>query len=188
MDFTREKLASGQMTGFIGSSDSHRRVSGNGGALTGLFAKSGSPEDLFEAYRKRRTIASQGFPIFIDFNVAGHFIGEEGSGKELQINGRIHAASAIDYLEIIRDGESMWWKSSRSCDEQFTIKDENCTSGKHYYYLKVKLIGDPSFNAAGDPACTTRKSFTQDSRYPHNLARARGVFAWTSPVWITVQR
>ncbi len=189
-DITQKKLSAGQRTGFIGSSDSHRRVPGNGGALTGLYAKSSRPEDLFEAYRKRRTVASQGFPITIDFYAGGHFIGEEGRCRagEVIISGGVRALSPIDYIEIIRDGGPIWWDSPEGCETQFEITDSGQGEGRHYYYLTVKLIGDPSLNAAGDPACTTRKSFTQDSRYPHNLARARGVFAWTSPVWITVEK
>ncbi len=183
---TIEKLKAGARIGFIGSSDTHRSVPGLGGARTGLFVKELTPEALFDAFRQRRIIATQGFNIFIDFQVSGAFIGESTVVDQApRVTGDVRAWDAIDYVEVIRDGESIWWERGHGRRCTFAFTDEEVASGPHFYFLKVKLQGDPSLNVDGIPANNFPKPFEQNSRYPHNLARARGVFAWSSPVWIT---
>ena len=109
---------------FIGSSDTHRAVPGLGGALTGIYAKEHTPESLFEAYRQRRTIATQGLKTVIDFTVGGIFIGGEGIIENIpEIKLYIKCENQIEYAEIIRDGdvikESM--VSRRECFVSFMM-------------------------------------------------------------------
>ncbi len=185
-DFTVKILQSGEKLGFIGSSDSHRAVPGLGGALTGLFAEKLTPEGLFEAYKNRRIIATQGFFIFIDFRAGGTFIGGESeiSGYP-EIEASIEAPREMEFVEVLRDGRSIYKETTHDRKFDFHFKDKNSKRGEHFYFLRVKLIGDPSFNI--DPAENSLKPHSPDSEYPHNLARARGVFAWTSPVWLKIR-
>jgi len=185
-DFTLKQLQSGQRFGFMGASDSHRAVPGLGGALTGVFAEGLTPEKLFEAYRNRRTIATQGHRVFADFRAADAFIGGEGrvSGAP-EFEAHLEAPEPIEFVELIRDGRCIHRLEphGRKCDFGFT--DRESRPGEHFYFLRVKLIGAPSFNE--DPAKNAHGPFTTAGRYGHNLARARGPFAWTSPIWLTIR-
>jgi hypothetical protein len=186
-DFTIRHLQKGQKLGFLGSSDAHRANPGLGGALTGVFAEKLTPEALFDAYKHRRTIATQGFAIFIDFRAAGTFVGGEtkcNGAPDIDVS--VRAPQDIEFVEVIRDGKAIYRETPGFSECEFTIRDDSVDTGEHFYFLRVKLIGDPSFNT--DPAENSREPFATESRYPHNLARARGVFAWTSPVWLHIQQ
>jgi hypothetical protein len=182
-DFSIRQLQQGKKFGFIGSSDAHRANPGLGGALTGLFAPELTPEALFDAYRNRRIIATQGFAIFIDFRINGLFIGSEGKvNGSPNITFSIEAPEIVESVNVIRNGKPVYTvkPNESTCDGSFI--DHELKAGNHFYFLKVKLVGDPAFNT--NPAENARRPFTVDSKYPHNLAKARGVFAWTSPIWI----
>ncbi len=184
-DFTVNQLKEGKKLGFIGSSDAHRSNPGLGGALTGLFAPELTPEALFDAYNNRRIIATQGFAVFIDFRVAGLFIGSEGlSAGAPEITAEIEAPKELEYVRILRDGEEIHRVEPGSNKCSIAFRDESAEEGKHFYFLNLKLVGEPGYN--GDPSNNSYVPFTYKSKYPHNLARARGVFAWTSPVWVAV--
>ncbi len=184
-DFTIRQLQAGKKLGFIGSSDAHRCNPGLGGALTGLYAPELTPEALFDAYRNRRIIATQGFAAFIDFQVADIFIGGDGecSGPPVA-TAKIIAPEVIEYVEIVRDGTTVFKAKPGKDNAEIEFKDDSAEPGNHFYFLKLKLVGDPGYNFP--PQKNTNLPFTLDSKYPHNLAKARGVFAWTSPVWINV--
>ena len=186
--FTMEQLKSGARIGFVGSSDTHRAVPGLGGALTGLYVKELTPEALFDAYRNRRCIATQGFSIFVDFRVEEAFIGEQLiTAKDPALCANIVANDSIDSIEIIRDGEVIRRESGNGGEHRIEFSDVGLQAGEHFYVLKIKLCGDPSLNVTTDPKENFPIPFSQDSRYPHNLARACGVFAWSSPVWVRKQ-
>jgi len=186
MDFTIKQLKNGEKFGFIGSSDSHRSVPGLGGALTGIYAEELTPESLFVAYKNRRIIATQGIFIYVDFRVGGFFIGDEGTIDCLpEIEGHIEAPDKIDFFEIIRDGESIYKKIPGIKNIDIFYKDSHVSPGNHFYFLKIKLTGNPSYNI--DPKENSYKVFESvKGIYPFNFARARGVFAWTSPIWLTL--
>jgi len=186
--FTIRQLKAGQRFGFIGASDTHRAVPGLGGALTGLFAEALTPEALFDAYRHRRTIATQGFFILIDFRVGGAFIGGEveAQGPPL-VEAAVRAPRPIESVTVVRSGAPIRVESPGAEECAFSFEDGEVPAGDHFYFLRVKLVGDPSLNLPGDPATNPLIAFSLDSRYPHNLARARGTFAWTSPIWVRVR-
>lgn len=186
-DFTLNLLKSGKKFGFIGSSDSHRAVPGLGGAITGLFSKELTPEALFDAYRHRRTIATQGFFIFIDFWVGGIFIGGEGEAPaHPDVEAFVQAPREIEVIEVLRDGYTIYRQTVHKSEFSCSFTDDTAEQGEHFYFLKAKLVGDPSFSI--DPAENSYIPHSTDVlRYPYNLARARGAFAWTSPVWLTIK-
>jgi hypothetical protein len=184
-DFSVNQLKAGHQFGFVGSSDAHRANPGLGGALTGLFATELTPEALFDAYRNRRIIATQGFAVFMDFRVAGLFIGSQGFVKEAPlITAEIEAPDLIEYIEVFRDGEIIHRETPGNAACQLSFTDSDLAPGHHFYFLKLKLVGEPALNS--DPALNSKQPFEVDSDYPHNLARARGVFAWSSPIWIKI--
>lgn len=187
-DFALSQLRQGRKFGFIGSSDTHRALPGLGGALTGLFAPELTPDSLFDAYRHRRCIATQGFLAMIDFRVGGAFIGgeTETDGPPL-VSAQIAAPDRIESVRIVRDGDTVHEIRPGSDRTELEFRDASATPGPHFYFLRLKLEGDPSFNIEGDPSRNAKTAFSLESRYPHNFARARGVLAWTSPVWVTIR-
>ena len=184
-DFTVEALRRGHKLGFIGSSDSHRAVPGLGGALTGIWAERLTPESLLEAYRHRRLIATSGCFVHIDFRICGAFIGEILEGVAVpHIEADVEAPREIESVRVVRDGATIHEIRPDAPTCQLVFDDRSAAPGPHFYFLRVKLVGDPSLNA--EPGAGFLGPFTARSRYPHNLARARGAFAWTSPIWVVV--
>lgn len=187
-DFTIRELLAGRRLGFIGSSDTHRAIPGLGGARTGVLATDLSPESIRDAYKNRRLIATQGHNIFVDFKVAGTLTGGETEISEAPlVELEVEAPEALDYIEIVCDGEVVYWEQPEGKNRKLVWRDDRAAPGRHFYYPRIKMVGDPSFNRDGyDSATNNPTPFSQDSRYPHNLARARGPFAWASPVWVRV--
>ena len=181
--FTMDQLRAGERFGFIGASDTHRACPGLGGALTGVYADALTPKALFDAYRNRRTVATQGFRISVDFRVNGVFIGGEGACDGAPVvEATIEANDPIAFVEVVRDGDVVHRGEPQGKACELCFEDTDAASGDHFYFLRVRLEGDPSFNMTPDG--NWRRVFSSKGRYPHNFARARGVFAWTSPVWI----
>ncbi|MBL4700185.1 MAG: PHP domain-containing protein [Phycisphaeraceae bacterium] len=184
-DFSRQQLRQGKVFGFIGSSDTHRCVPGLGGAMTGLLATDLTPRAMFDAYRSRRIIATQGVKVAIDFRINNHLIGSQiQSDRPARMTACVQSPEPIEFVEIIRDGIEVVYQQEvgrEQCELEFIDKDT--LPGTHFYFLRVKLQGETSFN--DDPAKNNHWPFTKDSRYPHNLAKAHGCFAWTSPIWVT---
>lgn len=185
-DFVDKKLQEGNRFSFIGSSDTHRASPGFGGALTGIYAKNLTPESIFDAYRKHRTIATQGQRIIIDFRVNDLFIGDSADidGDPI-LSLTVKSEDPLEFVEIIRDGITIKQYKGMGTTLVETYKEEGLSTGEHHYYVRVKTKGDQSFNAPEGIRDTTKVFFTESSKYPHNLARAKGPFAWCTPIWVT---
>ena len=182
-DFILRQLKAGVKFGFVGSSDSHRMIPGLGGALTGVFAKELTPNAVLDAYRKRRLIATTGCRMLIDFQVADLFIGEEGQVEgPPRVTGKVRAPREIEQVTVIRDGEVIrqLTPAADSVDIDFT---DDAAIGLHFYFVKVKLVGDPSYNI-GTEDLQDYRPFQQEGRYPGNWGRADGCFGWSSPIWL----
>ena len=184
----RKKLRSGQKLTFIGSSDTHRALPGLGGALTGVYATSLDPDALFEGYRKGRTIATQGNRTVIDFRINEEISGASLSipaSEKLLIHCVIRADRPIEYAEIICDESVIrsYRDPGLEIYDQFSLSPEG---GTHTYYVRVKLIGDPSFNEPDADPDVYSGPFVRSGHYPFNFARVDGPFAWSTPVWVTV--
>jgi len=183
-DFVHRQLQAGQKFGFVGSSDTHRMVPGLGGALTGVFATELTPEAVLDAYRRRRLIATTGCRMLIDFRVGDHFIGAEGSVVGIPgVVGRVRAPREIERVDVVRDGQVIRRLTPGAGTIEFELADEDASAGSHFYFVRVKLVGDPSFNI-GTENMHDYRAFQMSGRYPGNWARADGCFGWSSPIWI----
>lgn len=182
--YIRYKLALGERFAFIGSSDTHRGVPGLGGALTGLYAGTLDPESLFNAYRSRRTIATQGRRVAIDLRVDGLFIGEEGTvSRSPHIELTAEAPVTIEKLELWRDDDCIACTDGSGID----LIDRDACPGVHYYWARVKCVGEESFNELDAPRIPDSRPFVSVGRYPFNFARAHGPYAWSTPIWAEIQ-
>jgi len=165
------KLAAGHRIGFVGSSDGHRYVPGDGGGLAAVYARALTPEAIFEALHSRRNYATNGNRAVIDFRVSGLLMGEEGTTTEPpRAVAQVIGGSGVRAVEIWRDGVVAYSVCGGGRPEvSFDWEDVDVGEGIHYYHLRVVLEGETP-------------------KLPHNSAPARGNMAWTSPIWVMVRR
>ncbi|MEW6356606.1 MAG: CehA/McbA family metallohydrolase [Planctomycetota bacterium] len=165
-DTVRRHLDDGRKFGFLGCSDTHRRVPGLGGALTAVLAENLSREAIFEALMARRCYATTGSRILIDFSMDGRFMGEEyKTSAPPHINIHVVGAAPIATVEVIRNGKVVKKINGRGERLMMSYEDFDIPKGANYYYLRVTQQGNPK-------------------NYPTNLAPAHGNLAWSSPIWV----
>ena len=187
-NFILQALSRHQKFAFVGSSDTHRAVGGMGGALTGVYASELTSDALYEGYRSRHTIATQGHKIGIAFSAGGSFLGEEGSCSGApDLNLKVSSPVPLEFIEIIRDGIVLRRYDAPAQEFTAELTDENVAVGEHFYYVRVKAIGEDAFNEPDSIRDQPSGPFIRTGRYPFNFARARGPYAWCSPVFLTVQ-
>lgn len=186
-NFILQALSRHQKFAFVGSSDTHRAVGGMGGALTGVFAPSLSSDGLYDGYQHRRTIATQGHKIGIAFTAGGCFLGEEGicSGRPM-LKLRVESPVPLEFIEVIRDGTVLSRYDAPAREFAAEQVDESADAGEHFYYVRVKAVGEDAFNEPDSIRDQPSGPFIRTGRYPFNFARARGPYAWCSPVFLTV--
>ncbi|MFH0963160.1 MAG: DUF3604 domain-containing protein [Planctomycetota bacterium] len=161
-----DALAAGRRFGFVGNSDSHRFLPGLSGALTGVYAEELSREGIITALCQRRCFATTGNRTRMEFRVNDAFMGEETRTKGRPVvRWSVRAQGELERVEVVRDGEVVM--RCRHEDGEWT--DGGAAAGTHWYYLRAKERG-------------------VQRRYPHNVAAAWGKWAWTSPVWVSVER
>ena len=144
-------LAMGRRFGFVGGSDTHR---GNPGGpshplhpyfirwkpttgITAAAAPSLTREALWGALWNRRTYATTGPRILLDFAVNSHPMGSELPPQdEAKVEAFVAAAAELDTVELIKDNEvchAVDCKGTRIARLDFT----DPRPGK-YYYLRVR--------------------------------------------------
>lgn len=184
MDVVGKRLAAGDRFSFLGTSDSHRACPGLGGALTGVYAPELTRQSLFEALRRGRTIATQGRRVFMDLRIGEAVVGQcttvDGSPR---IELHYRAPAEVESIGVLRNGTVVHHVEAPAQEGEVVFVDDHPNGPTCCYHARLKMVGDPSFNAAHHgPDCL--RPFVQDGPYPSNLANAHGPFAWTSPVWV----
>ena len=157
--FGQRALQQGLRVGFHGSSDGHvqtpghprrpgsggrnadfnRRDTGYGsGALMGVLASELTRDALWEAFRARRTYATTGARMLLDFRVNGCPMGEEvACAGPPEVRAEAIGTAAIERVEVIRDDRLILTRPVGSDEVQLSLVDVNCPRGEHYYYLRV---------------------------------------------------
>jgi len=105
---------------------------------------------------------------------------EDNAQDEMLILRALRKVNLGNQVDVVRDGDVIRRVTPGSARTDLEFVDASAGPGTHWYFLRVRLVGDPAFNL---PPGQSLAAHSSNSRYPHNLARARGVFAWTSPVW-----
>jgi hypothetical protein len=171
--FIADALARGYVFGLVGGSDSHncfKSVKVEQG-LTGVYARSLVPGDIFDALARRRTFALSAGRTTLDFRCNGRLMGEEvvvGAGRgpgggsggpggpvPITFTGYACSADSIVLLEIVSGGQVVW-KSEARTPEARLHWETPAPASRAYYYLRA----------------TT----------------ATGDLAWSSPIWIVPQQ
>ena len=167
-EFIHDTLNTGRRLAFTGGTDSHRRNPGFCGALTGIYATDLTAEALVEGVRRRRTVATTGAMIAMDFRVGDAFIGDDVSARApIPICVRVRAPRPIESIAVVRDGEIIAESGDVGAAEGELTFEDSPPTGPHWYYAQAKLYGDVP-------------------KLPSNVVVAEGNHAWTSPIWVDV--
>lgn len=153
-----EWLNAGAKLGFTGGGDCHEGLSGwspddpqgQGSALHGFahqlryrcgMTAALMPElrrrHLVEALRERRTWATTGARILLDFRVSDVEMGQEGEAKSAEIAATVHGQHELARLEIVRDGDVVWTEEVEGLDAQIEWSDPERVGESTWYYLHV---------------------------------------------------
>ena len=101
------QLEQGLRFGFVGSSDTHRGYPGAyGEGVVGIWAPELSRRAIFEAIRDRRTYATSGERIAVEFAINGQPMGSElPFTSDRQIDVRVEGQDSIQMIELVRSGQ-----------------------------------------------------------------------------------
>jgi len=173
--FVTDGLARGWRFGFIGSSDNHwafmgqdidlREYPGNlncrhfqfrTGYVAAMLGEL-TREALMDAIASRRTYATTGCRIYLEFSAAGRPMGSEveiAAGEEFGAAARAEGTDTIDRIEIVSGGRTVASEQVRAMGGAASLKAAAPAAGStDYYYARVVQVD--------------------------------GEMAWSSPVYIT---
>jgi hypothetical protein len=151
--FIQDGLARGLKFGLIGGSDSHGLIwhhhagwkrDCNRTGLAAVLAPELTPEAILDAMRKRRTFATTGIKVRVDFRVNNHLMGSEfeSADGKLEISADLAGREDIKWATVVKDNEDLYIYGGDGYTTRFTIDDEIPADGKwHYYYLRVEYEG-----------------------------------------------
>jgi len=175
----QDGLARGYKFGFTGGTEAHDGRAGNTrilngepinpelrrtkfypwGGLTAAYAKELTREGIWDALYNRRTYATTGARIILDFRVNGHIMGEESlvesSNTSREIFARVIGTGFILRVDVVKNNMDVYTHMGSGSVESFHWYDREPLSGFTYYYLRV--------------------------------TQSDGEMAWSSPVWLQVK-
>ena len=92
---------------------------------------------LIQALRDRRTYATTGARILLDFSVSGLAMGGIGTSDHAACAATVHAVDPIRCIDIVKDGRVVWSDQPGGLDATVRWQDPDPPSREHYYYLHV---------------------------------------------------
>jgi hypothetical protein len=167
----QDALARGYRLGFVAGGDMHSSQPGNPvlafgpyrtlrfkPGLTAVLADRLDERAILGAMRDRRTYATTGARILLEFSVNGVPLGGNlvvGAGAPVAVRGRVHGTAALAEVAVVRNGVAAC--VARPWQEDFEVdwEDPQPAAGRadvSYYYLRA--------------------------------VQADGEVAWSSPVWV----
>jgi len=101
------QLARGLRFGFVASTDDHLGYPGAyGEGLVGAWAESLKPASIFEAIKRRRTVAVTGDRISLDFTLNGQPMGTEMPyTEERRMEVGVEGQDSVEVIELVRKGK-----------------------------------------------------------------------------------
>lgn len=143
---TQDALAMGLRFGFAANSDNHTGWPGGGAAgrktcpifgLTGIRAASLTRESIFDAYLNKRTIATTGARILLDFRLNGEPMGSElPFTDERTLEVEVHATAPLRSVSIVKNNQTLFSFLDPQWDVSFTVSDTP-SSASDFYYVRV---------------------------------------------------
>ncbi len=123
--------------------------------LTAVFAPELTREAVFDAIRSRRTYATTGARILVDFRVGDLRMGEQGAladqSTPLEVRVRVAGTAPVASITIVRNNEDVHTARTTGLDEELAWRDPDPRPGS-WYYARVR--------------------------------QEDGHLAWPSPVWV----
>jgi len=105
--------------------------------LTAVFASELTREAIFDALRRRRTYATTGARILLNFEVGNLRMGEQGKIRApAKIKIRIGATAPLKSVTIVRNNEDAHSVPGKGLDQEVTWEDRDANSGC-WYYVRV---------------------------------------------------
>ena len=162
--YARDAWAAGHRPGVVGGSDNH---SGQPGlphtGLTAVLAPELTRDAVFDAVLGRRTYATTGERIYLEFRLAGARMGEVTSAQG-PIEGEVLIAAprAIAWAEVVKHelGSDEWTQVAEWTNADRLIEssfDDTASGAESVYYLRAELVGETGGRVAR---------------------------AWSTPVWL----
>jgi hypothetical protein len=92
---------------------------------------------LVQAIRNRRTYATTGARILLEFSVSGVPMGGVGQAQVATCSAVVHAVEPLRDIEIVKDGEVVSTHPGSGRDMTFSWCDPDPPTREHSYYLRV---------------------------------------------------
>ena len=165
--YARDGWAAGHWLAAIAGSDNHTCHPGQPfGGLTCVLAPELTREAVFDAILARRTYATTGSRILLDFRINGRLMGERievPEGQPIKATVNVVATGALDFVEISRCAGGQWktvsrWHPQHNANSAELEWSETGDFKEALYYCRLKQ-SEPFFG--------------------------RDVMAWSSPIWVT---
>jgi hypothetical protein len=145
---TQDALAMGYRLGFVGTSDNHTGWPGGEGApgknlcpifgLTGVRAEALTREVLWQALYNRRTVATTGAKVLLDFHINGQPIGSElAPTPERTLEIEVHATAPIQSLDVVKNNEVIYSLTDPVLDVVDLSLADGQSNAVDYYYVRV---------------------------------------------------
>jgi len=132
-------LERGYRFGIVGGSDYHNCFAAvlNEHSLTGVYAEELTRKHILDAIRRRRTFATTGDKIVLDFRCNGKFMGEEVRGKDpLHFTAYMKSQSPIVSAELVSGGATLLSENIGSGEASYAWQVEN-PEEEAYFYLRL---------------------------------------------------
>ncbi len=167
--FAQDAWRMGKRIGVIASSDDHY---GQGGmdfeGIAGVFADELTREGIWRGIRGRHCYGTTGERILIDLRINGTEKGQQMTarkGEELEIRVEVHGTNVLSRVELLRlneySGEFVQVFEERPFELDFVTVIREQFGAPVMYYVRVQQEG---------------------------MIQDRGVFAWSSPIWVDGSR
>ena len=167
----------GHRIGVIGSTDNHTgHPAANNytpymqhtGGLAAVWAEANTRQAVWDAMQQRRTYATTGTRILLEFTADGHWMGEEYSTDAAPVFVvKAAGSNTIQLVEIVKyDGTSYRTIRSETPGSEvcmFRHRDDDFTADS-MYYLRVTQVDEHYRSPWSKPTCE---------------------MAWSSPIWVT---
>ncbi len=157
--FVQDGLAAGQRLGFVGASDSHSGRPGYPahsedyynsdyaswdpnqytGGFTGVYAEELTREAIFDAVRNRRSYATTGKRIILDFKVDGHWMGEEYKSRDApHLTVKVGGTAPVATVTVVKNNQDYLRVEGRGRHEvEFEYGNTEPPRTTDWYYVRV---------------------------------------------------
>jgi hypothetical protein len=168
----QEALRLGYKFGFTGGTDNHSAEPGNPefGGITGVFAPALTRKEIFNAIKERRTFATYGPRMSINFTVNGQLMGSDitaSPNSKAEISLQALTCEQIAKVEIICNNKVVFSDEKiAGAEDKLNWQDEKTVSE---LLIERELTGEKTVY------------------YYPRITTVNGDIGWASPVWINIE-